>query len=755
MKRNEKILKLDTKEIKIVTGGFAHQADAAVMASCGGTVVMATVVAQDLQRDIGYFPLTVEYQERLYAGGRIKGSRWVKREGRPSDDEILTARLIDRSIRPLFPKDYKKEVQVIITVLSVDLENPPDVIAGLATSAALSLSPIPWQGPVGMVRVGSKDKKLLINPVDEEIASSDLDLIVSSTKDAVVMIESGANEVSEEQMIKSIEKAHEENQKLVKFIAEVVKEYGKEKEKIEKKTINKDLYKKVKDLFEKQADEAIKGMANKDMSYADFDQMKAGIADSFEEDEKEAVYSVIEEVFSQKVRKMLLSGKRPDGRKMDELRKLSAEVSVLPRTHGSAIFNRGLTQALTIATLGAPSLEQLIESAEGEESKRYIHHYSMPPYSVGEAGRVGSPKRREIGHGALAERALFPVIPSKMEFPYTIRLVTEVLSSNGSTSMASTCGSTLALMDAGVPIKSPVAGIAMGLVIENEKEFGILTDIVGMEDGNGDMDFKVAGTKDGITALQLDVKTLKLTLPILKKALEAGKKARLEILDVMQKAIETPREKVSEYAPTIKRIEIDKEKIGELIGPGGKTIKAIIATTGADVDVDDEGVVFVSSTDEKQVDEAIKQVQAIVKDPEVGEIYEGEVKKLLSFGAFVEILPGKEGMVHVSDISTEFVKDPGDVLEVGQIVKVKVKEIDDLGRVNLTMLLDEKAQKQKSRSGGGNGGRHSRPQRRSGGRSDKRRSGRDRGGRRNHTKSKRSSGPHFPTSRLMNDNKNY
>lgn len=755
MKRNEKILKLDTKEIKIVTGGFAHQADAAVMASCGGTVVMATVVAQDLQRDIGYFPLTVEYQERLYAGGRIKGSRWVKREGRPSDDEILTARLIDRSIRPLFPKDYKKEVQVIITVLSVDLENPPDVIAGLATSAALSLSPIPWQGPVGMVRVGSKDKKLLINPVDEEIASSDLDLIVSSTKDAVVMIESGANEVSEEQMIKSIEKAHEENQKLVKFIAEVVKEYGKEKEKIEKKTINKDLYKKVKDLFEKQADEAIKGMANKDMSYADFDQMKAGIADSFEEDEKEAVYSVIEEVFSQKVRKMLLSGKRPDGRKMDELRKLSAEVSVLPRTHGSAIFNRGLTQALTIATLGAPSLEQLIESAEGEESKRYIHHYSMPPYSVGEAGRVGSPKRREIGHGALAERALFPVIPSKMEFPYTIRLVTEVLSSNGSTSMASTCGSTLALMDAGVPIKSPVAGIAMGLVIENEKEFGILTDIVGMEDGNGDMDFKVAGTKDGITALQLDVKTLKLTLPILKKALEAGKKARLEILDVMQKAIETPREKVSEYAPTIKRIEIDKEKIGELIGPGGKTIKAIIATTGADVDVDDEGVVFVSSTDEKQVDEAIKQVQAIVKDPEVGEIYEGEVKKLLSFGAFVEILPGKEGMVHVSDISTEFVKDPGDVLEVGQIVKVKVKEIDDLGRVNLTMLLDEKAQKQKSRSGGGNGGRHSRSQRRSGGRSDKRRSGRDRGGRRNHTKSKRSSGPHFPTSRLMNDNKNY
>ncbi len=752
MKKIEHIFELAGKKFTLSTGHIAGQATGAVLVSCGETVVLAAVVSAPMRMPLDYFPLSVDYQERLYAGGRIKGSRWVKREGRPSDEEILTGRLIDRSIRPLFPKEYSgQDVQLMIILLSVDMENSTEITAAVAASSVLAISPIPWDGPVGVIKIGKVDGKLIVNPVTEDLAKSDLDLIVSTTEKAIVMIESGAKQIPEDEMVEAIELAQKEGKDLLKEINKFVEKVGTKKYPLEKAKIDEGIAKKVKKLAGEEMSSLISKMATKEAGYSIYEEVKSAVKNNFEDAvEKDKSGKVFDSLFKEEVRKLILSGKRPDGRKHDDIRSLSAEVGVLPRTHGSALFNRGQTQALSIATLGAPSLGQTIESAEGEETKRYMHHYSMPPFSIGETGRVGSPSRREIGHSALAERALLPVIPSEDEFPYAIRIVTEILSSNGSSSMASACGSTLSLMDAGVPIKAPVAGIAMGLIVESEKEFAVLTDIVGIEDGNGDMDFKVAGTEKGITALQLDVKTLSLTVNILKEALKKARVARMNILSVMNKEISAPRTTVSKYAPKIKIIKIEPSKIGELIGAGGKVIKGIIARTGAQVDVDDSGNVFVSAINTEDVEKALTEIDSIFREPVAGEIYDGVVKRIQPFGAFVEILPGKEGMVHVSDMSDDFVGNPSDVVKIGQTVKVRVKEVDDLGRVNLSMLLDH--DKPKSGNGGGRmGGSHDNM--RSGGYSGGGyRKQFDRGDRRGNNRFSRGSstgGPHFPTSRLL------
>jgi polyribonucleotide nucleotidyltransferase len=664
-------------------------------------MILATVVEGKLREDLGYFPLSVEYVERLYAGGKIKGSRWVKREGRPSDEAVLIGRLIDRSIRPLFPKEYKNEVQVIVTVLSVDGENEPDILAMNAVSAALAVSRIPWNGPIGAIRMGSVSEKdngevaLLHNPTTTELANSELDLVVSQTKEKTVMIEAGAQQVPENVFVDAIEAAHTETQKMLVFIEDLVKKIGQKKVPVSEDTTFKEFVALIQKSYAAEVGKLGESLAKKESGGSDTDQLIDAIFDQEKtkdptrELDKKLIAKALEYVMFQSIRSSVISKqKRVDGRKLDELRELGAQVSILPRTHGSAIFQRGLTQTLTVATLGSPRMEQLIESAEGEESKRYIHHYSMPPYSVGEAGRIGTPSRREIGHGALAERALEPVIPNKEKFPYTIRMVSEILSSNGSTSMASVCGSTLALMDAGVPIIKPVAGISIGMM-SNADKYVLLTDIIGLEDFSGDMDFKVAGTEDGVTAIQLDVKVPGLTLKQIEETFEKARAARMIILDTMLSVIPEYRKELSEYAPKIEQFQIAVDKIGEVIGPGGRVIKNIIATTGATVDVEDDGTVTITGTSDEGVQQALSTVQGIVREVTVGEIFDGPVKRILPFGAFIEILPGKEGMVHVSHMAEGFVKKPEDVVSIGQNVKVKVIEIDDQGRINLSMRLDD------------------------------------------------------------------
>ena len=772
-KKFEKSIELGGRKLTLSTGVLAQQATAAVMASYGDTVVLATVVAAPLKADLGYFPLTVEYQERLYAGGRIKGSRWVKREGRPTDEEILSARGIDRSIRPLFPYEYnKKEVQIVVMVLSVDLENDPSILSAVATSAALAISPIPWNGPIAVVKVGMKGKKYLINPLETEKADSDLDLMVSSTKDAIVMVEAAAKEVPEEEMLGAMEFGQKEGKKVLGLIGDLVKAVGTKKETLQKEDKKAVLTTQIKKLV----GDKFPGVVKKGQ---DLVELILAVQDNVSDAEKQFVPSIVDKLLKEYLRGEILKGKRPDGRKVDEVRPLSSSVGILPRTHGSAIFQRGQTQALTVTTLGAPSLAQLFESAEGEESKRYMHHYSMPPYSVGETGRVGYPNRREIGHGALAEKALEPVIPGNDIFPYTIRVVSEIMGSNGSSSMASVCGSTLSLMDAGVPLTSPVSGIAMGMIVEDEKKYTILSDIMGLEDFNGDMDLKVAGTLKGITVLQMDVKALNLTPEILGKALLQAKEGRAFILKHILETIKEPRKNISAYAPKIKVVKVPVEKIGEVIGPGGRIIKKIIAETGADVEVEDDGSVNISGTEDSAVDAAVAWVEGLVKEVQAGETYEGEVKRIQSFGAFIEILPGKEGMVHVSDMGEDFVNDPSDVVSLGQKVQVRVKEIDDLGRINLSMNMDASKDKPKeqrssdrgpSRGGYGGGGRphfagasrggsfgSSRGGYGGGGRNFDNRGGSPArrpyrpGGRFGGEGGSRSSGPHFPTSRLLDE----
>ncbi|HVZ67373.1 MAG TPA: polyribonucleotide nucleotidyltransferase [Patescibacteria group bacterium] len=702
MKQSTKTLQINGTTLTLETGVLAGQATAAVVGRMGDTMVIATVVMSAEDTKLSYFPLSVEYVERLYAGGRIKGSRWVKREGRPSDDAILTARMIDRSIRPLFPKEFKKDVQVIITVLSVDGENQPDILAAITVSAALAISKIPWRGPIGTTRIGlvKKDDKqeLIVNPTTPENPLLDLDLIVSSRNKKALMIEAGARQVEDSLVEQGVIMANEWNEKIVAMIEEWAEEIGDKKlevvkdEKIEEAKMI--VEKSYKDKIEKLVEDGVTREVGAELKVI-IDEITENEKETF--DDKAKIADAVDYVFKKSIREMILSkGKRPDGRKVDEIRPISAQVGVLPRTHGSAIFTRGETQTLTVATLGPSSMEQIIEGPEGEETKRYMHHYSFPPYSVGETGRIGSPNRREIGHGALAERALEAVIPEPSVFPYAIRVVSEIMSSNGSTSQAAVCGSTLSLMDAGVPLIAPVAGIAIGLMTRSASsgqagdEYMLLTDIIGLEDFGGDMDFKVAGTDKGITAIQLDVKIDGLTEQQVSETLIRAKTARLQVLEKMMAVMPNSRGDVSKYAPKITTVKINPEKIGEVIGSGGKTIRNISATTGATVDVAEDGTVSISAVDEEAVKKAAEWVDLITRELKKGEVFEGTVKRIVNFGAFVEIVPGKEGLVHVSEMSTDYVQSPEDVVEIGQKVKVNVKEVDEHGRINLSMLFGER-----------------------------------------------------------------
>ena len=698
MKIIEKSLELGNEQAKrtlsFQTGKLAKAATIAVLGRMGDTSLLVTIVAGAEREDLDYFPLQVEYAEKLYAGGIIKGSRWVKREGRPSDEAVLTGRLIDRSIRPLFPKGYKKNVQIIITLMSIDGVNSPDILAALTVVAALQASPIPWKGPIATSRVGAVkngEVTFIVNPTEEDQKFSVLDLVVSSSEEKVVMIETRAEELKEDLIEKGIELAKVENKKLIAFINEFAKAVGNKKDDASDSLVDEKLLAILKKDFKKEIEALVEQKAKKEFEdKAAVEEVVNAVSEKYaEEFDKKTIAKGVDYMTKQVIRDNILIKKRVDGRDIDAVRELSSEVSILPRIHGSALFSRGDTQVLTIVTLGAPSLEQLIESPEGEESKRYIHHYNMPPYSVGETGRFGFSSRREIGHGALAEKALEPVLPSQKDFPYTIRVVSEVLSSNGSTSQASTCASTLALMDAGVPIKALVAGIAMGIVCKTDDDFVVLTDILGVEDFSGEMDFKIAGTETGVTAIQLDVKNMGLTTPMMHEAIVRATAARMKILANMKAAIATPRVSVSQFAPKVVVITPPPDKIGEIIGPGGKNIRALIAQTNTDINVGDDGRVTISGIDKANVEMAAKMIENMTREIQVGEIFEGEVKRIAPFGAFVECISGKDGLVHVSKMGRGFVKDPAEVVSVGQKVKVKVMEIDNMGRINLQMFGED------------------------------------------------------------------
>ncbi|OGK13790.1 polyribonucleotide nucleotidyltransferase [Candidatus Roizmanbacteria bacterium RIFCSPHIGHO2_01_FULL_38_15] len=694
MKILEESIDIEGQKLTLQFGKLAISATTSVFAKLGETCVLVTVTAGKVRDDLDYFPLHVEYAEKLYAGGIIKGSRWVKREGRPSDEAVLKGRLIDRSIRPLFPKGYKREVQIVITLLSVDTENDPEILAAIATSAALHVSPVPWKGPVSAVRVGyipteEKGEAFIVNPNDHEKGYSTLDLIVASTKEKIVMIEAGGEEIDETIFRHALDEGKRENEQIIKFIESLREKIGMPKDIAEEAVVDEKLSQILKGEYKKELEGIVAEIASKEFGEIKsltelIEKVGEQLKDKYD---KKIIASAIDYITKQMIREKTLKTKsRIDGRGPDDIRALHSEVAVLPRTHGTGIFQRGDTQVLSIATLGPPSLEQLIEGPEGQEVKRYIHHYYFPPYSVGEVGRIGFVSRREIGHGALAEKALEPVLPSEKDFPYTIRIVSEVLSSNGSTSMASTCGSTLALMDAGVPIKAAVAGIAMGLMSNSDDDYIILTDIMGIEDFSGEMDFKVAGTEKGITAVQLDVKNKGLTDKMIEEILERAKKARLTILKAMLKAISKSRGEVSKFAPKVTVITVPQDKIGEVIGPGGKTIRGLIAKTSCEINVDEEGNVTISGIDKVKVDEAAESIKNMTRSIEVGETFTGPVKRILPFGAFVEILPGKEGLVHVSKMGKGYVRDPADVVKIGQTVNVQVYQIDNQGRINLQMI---------------------------------------------------------------------
>ena len=689
----EELYKLETfsmelagRELVIETGKMAGQASGAVLVRYGDTAVLVTATASEKPREgVDFFPLSCDYEEKLYSVGKIPGG-FIKREGRPTEKAILTSRLIDRPIRPLFPKGFRNDVQVIATVLSVDRNNSPEIAAMIGSSAALSISSIPFDGPTGSVEVGLVDGQFVLNPNIEQKERSDLSLIVSGTRDAVMMVEAGANEVSEEVMLEAIMFGHEEVKKIVAFIEDITSKVGKGKMEVELAQIDPELEREVREYATSRLVDAILTPEKLERN-ANIDKVKEETLQYFEEKYPEAeaeISEVLYNITKEEVRRLILEeGKRPDDRTPEEIRPIACEVGLLPRTHGSGLFTRGQTQALTIATLGAMGDVQILDGLGLEEFKRYMHHYNFPPYCVGETRFLRGPGRREIGHGALAERALEPVIPSEEEFPYTIRLVSEILSSNGSTSQASVCGSTLALMDAGVPIKAPVAGIAMGLIMEGER-VQILSDIQGMEDFLGDMDFKVAGTAKGITAIQMDIKIPGIGKEILQKALEQARKGRLYILDKMLQVISEPRKELSPYAPKIIRTLVDPDKIREIIGPGGRTINRIINETGVKIDIEDDGRVFIAAPDMESGERALKIIEALTKDVEVGEFYIGKVLRITNFGAFVEIAPGKEGMIHISKLAHKRVEKVEDVLQIGDEVLVKVIEIDKQGRINLS-----------------------------------------------------------------------
>ncbi len=675
------------RELIVETGQLAQLASGSVFLRYGDTNILATASMSKTPREgMDFFPLSVNYEEKLYAVGKIPGG-FIKREGRPSEKATLSSRLIDRPIRPLFPEGMRNEVSVVATVLSVEQDNLPEIVAMVGASIALSISDIPFGGPTGSVAMGYKNGELIINPTVEQREGSQLDLIVSGTKDAIMMVEAGANEVSEELMVEAILLAHEEIKSIVAFQEEIISQVGKAKREVEYNIAPQDIIKRVSEVGAEKMNAALRHNEKSEREEA-IDKVSGEILEALLiefEDKQGQIIQAIEELEKTLVRSMITKEKiRPDGRAMDEIRPINCEVGLLARVHGSGLFTRGQTQALSVVTLGAFSDVQVIDGITDEEFKRYMHHYNFPSFSVGETKPSRGPGRREIGHGALAGRALEPVLPSQDDFPYTIRVVSEVLMSNGSSSQASVCGSTLSLMDAGVPIKAPVAGIAMGLIKEDDS-ISILSDIQGIEDHNGDMDFKVAGTKDGITAMQMDIKINGINKEVLQQALEQARIGRLFILDKMAQAISEPRAEMSKYAPRMLSMQLPNDKIGEVIGPGGKMINKIIEETGVKIDIMDDGKTYISSPNLENAEKAKQMIEAIIKEVQVGEVYEGKVTRIMEIGAFVELLPGKEGMVHISKLAYEHVKTVTDVVNVGDIVKVKVVEIDNRGRINLSI----------------------------------------------------------------------
>ena len=703
------------RKLTVETGNLAGQANGAVTVRYGDTVVLVTACLGEQPREgVDFLPLTIDYEERLYAAGKIPGG-FIRREGRPSENATLTNRLTDRPLRPLLPKAWRRDIQLIITVLSADRESDPDVLAVIGGSAALSISEVPFDGPVAAVHVGYIDNELILNPTMPQFDSSTLDLVVVSTEKAVVMVEAGASEVSEEIVVQAMKFGHEANQQIIALQKELIQACARPKEEapvagaipevtaavaaFAKDKLEVAMYQPVK----AQRDEALRKLKKELVASLVESFPQAGILAAFDAAVKDRLRSGV-----------LAEGRRISGRSLDEVRPISCQTGLLPRVHGSALFTRGETQVLTITTLGSVKKEQQLDGLGIEETKRFMHHYNFPPFSVGEVKRVGTPSRREIGHGALAERALVPVMPQDNDFPYTIRLVSEVLSSSGSTSMASACASSLSLMDAGVPVKSAVAGISIGLVTGEDGKYAILTDIEGMEDNYGDMDFKIAGTAQGITALQLDIKLAGVSIEILEKALIQGRKTIQFILDEMHKVISSSRPELSQYAPRMYKVVIPQDKIGAVIGPGGKTIRAIIQETKTTVDVDNEGVVFVGSSDEESARKAIKMIEDLTREVEVGTTYTGKVTRIMTFGAFVEVLPRKEGLVHISELADYRVERVEDIVKVGDEVTVKVTEIDSQGRINLSRraVLDKGSRPPGAREGNSsNAGRPFRQQR--------------------------------------------
>jgi polyribonucleotide nucleotidyltransferase len=707
-------LDLGGRALEVQVGKLAKQAGGAVTLRVGDTVVLGVAtMSEDERQGIDFFPLTCDYEERMYSVGKIPGG-FYKREGRPGERGVLTSRLIDRPNRPLFPDGMRHDVQVVAMPLSVDQETPPDIVAMNAASAALTFSDIPYDGPTGAVRVGLIDGKLILNPSREQLKTSELDLIVVGTREKVNMLEAGASEISEAQMLEAIRFGYEGVQKICVFFEQLRSEFGKPKREVVLHKADAAMLEKVLSTSLAEIREAVvnRDKASRESGLSDLkDQIVARLAPEYPERASELAEAVEKAIKSQVRRLVLDEGKRPDGRTTEEVRAITCEVGLLPRAHGSGLFTRGQTQALTVCTLGGTSEDQLIDGLGEEENKRFMHHYNFPPFSVGETRPMRGPGRREIGHGALAERALRGMLPPMEEFPYVCRLVSEILESNGSSSMASVCGSTLALMDAGVQIKAPVAGVAMGLMTDGEK-YAVLTDIQGMEDFTGDMDFKVAGTQTGITAIQLDMKIQGIKAEILVDTLEQARKGRLFILDRMLETIAAPREEMSDFAPRIFTLEISPERIGDVIGPGGKIIKKIQAETGAKIDIEQSGKVYIACADAEGGERARKMIEDLTRDVSVGEIYQGRVTRLMDFGAFVEILPGKEGLIRTGQLAPGQIERISDVVNVGDEIEVKVLEIDSQGRVNLTRrgLIPEVEGQEwqtdggRDRGGGGRGG---------------------------------------------------
>ncbi|MBW4083295.1 polyribonucleotide nucleotidyltransferase [Paenibacillus sp. S150] len=681
-------MQLGGRRLVLETGRLAKQANAAVMVRYGDTSVLCTVTASSEPKDLDFFPLTVNYEERLYAVGKIPGG-FIKREGRPSEKAILSSRLTDRPIRPLFPEGFRNDVQVLNLVMSVDQDCAPDIAAMIGTSAALSISDVPFSGPIGGVAVGRINGEFIINPDVAQQAASDIYVVVAGTKDAIMMVEAEANEVPEDVMLEAIMFGHDEVRKIVAVIEELVAVAGKEKMAVKLHTVNADVNAEVRAYAQLRLVEAVK-IAEKHARQDAIDLINNETVEYFAEKYIETpellkdVKEVLHDIVKDEVRRLITHDKiRPDGRKLDEIRPIECDTALLPRTHGSGLFTRGQTQILSVCTLGALGDVQILDGIDPAETKRFMHHYNFPPFSVGEARPLRAPGRREIGHGALGERALSKVIPSETEFPYTIRLVSEAIESNGSTSQASICASILAMMDAGVPIKAPVAGVAMGLIKDGE-HVSILTDIQGMEDHLGDMDFKVAGTAEGVTAIQMDIKIDGINRKILQDALQQAKEGRMFILGKMMEAISAPRPNLSKYAPKIIIININPDKIRDVIGAGGKIINKIIEETGVKIDIEQDGRVFIGSSDEAMIQKARGIIEGLVREVQVGEIYVGTVRRIEKFGAFVELIPGKDGLVHISQLSTERVAKVEDVVAIGDTITVKVTEIDQQGRVNLS-----------------------------------------------------------------------